>query len=66
MKEPSPPEPDIMAPATLQELLDRVRDKPGLSDTRRRDLRSSIVIYGKSSTSHLSRSRSTSQQSGRL
>ena len=34
-------------PPTLQEITDRILAKANLSDTRKRDLRSSVVIYGK-------------------
>jgi integrase len=35
------------APATLQDVLDRLASAPGLSDTRKRDLRSAVVAFAK-------------------
>src|SRR5262245_58994837 len=34
-------------PATLHDLVDRLVRNPALSDTRKRDLRSAVVTYGK-------------------
>ena len=39
--------PQSALPVTLKEVVDRLMANPDLSDTRRRDLRSAIVIYGK-------------------
>src|SRR6478736_4285286 len=45
MNAPTVPQPAI--PATLKDVVDRLATNPGLSDTRRRDLRSAVAIYGK-------------------
>jgi hypothetical protein len=39
--------PQCAIPATLEEVVDRLIANPDLSETRRRDLRSAVVIYGK-------------------
>jgi integrase len=46
MKDPNTAGP-ATAPPTLQEVFDRISAKADLSDTRKRDLRSSLAIYGK-------------------
>jgi len=43
----APPAPQPAIPATLKDVVDRLAANPGLSETRRRDLRSAVVIYGK-------------------
>jgi hypothetical protein len=43
VSEPAPPPPA----RTLQDVLDLVGANPDLSETRRRDLRSAVVTYGK-------------------
>jgi integrase len=45
MNAPTVPQP--AKPVTLKEVVDRLATNPGLSDTRRRDLRSAVVTYGK-------------------
>jgi len=45
MKEPNTASPTAVPPS-LQEVFDRVSAKRDLSDTRKRDLRSSVAIYG--------------------
>ena len=47
MKERNPSELTAAVPVTLQEVFERLSAKPELSDTRKRDLRSSVAIYGK-------------------
>ena len=39
--------PPTAAPATLQDVIDRLAGNPDLSDTRKRDLRSAVRTYGK-------------------
>jgi len=46
MKEPNTASPTA-APATMQRVFDRISAKEDLPDTRKRDLRSSVAIYGK-------------------
>ena len=43
---PNPPPPPA-APATLQTVLDRLARNAGLSDTRKRDLRSAVICFAK-------------------
>ena len=45
MNAPTVPQPAM--PATLKDVVDRLMVNPDLSDTRKRDLRSAVVIYGK-------------------
>ena len=45
MNAPTVPPPAM--PATLKDVVDRLMANPDLSDTRKRDLRSAVVIYGK-------------------
>jgi hypothetical protein len=45
MNAPTVPPPAI--PASLKDVVDRLMTNPDLSDTRKRDLRSAVVIYGK-------------------
>src|ERR1700730_5917317 len=39
--------PGSAVPVTLKDVVDRLTANPDLSDTRKRDLRSAVVIYGK-------------------
>jgi hypothetical protein len=45
MNAPTIPQPT--KPATLKDVVDRLIANPDLAETRRRDLRSAVVIYGK-------------------
>lgn len=47
MKQPNPTTPAVPPRPTLEEVFDQISAKADLSDTRRRDLRSSVAIYGK-------------------
>jgi hypothetical protein len=47
MKERNRSELTAASAVTLQEVFDRISATSGLSDTRKRDLRSSVAIYGK-------------------
>jgi integrase len=43
----SEPKPPTAVPATLQDVIDRLVVDPGLSETRKRDLRSAVVTFAK-------------------